>query len=94
MASLIAPLFFSLLLTATHALPSVRPRSVTTLSSSDVNAFTPYTQFARAAYCDPSITNDWSCGEACDATRGFVPFTSGGDGNSVQFCTPSRMIFR
>jgi len=61
-------------------------RAATALSVNQVNAFTPYTQFARAAYCDPSATSNWSCGEACQANGGFVPYTSGGDGDSVQFC--------
>lgn len=35
---------------------------VTTLSASALNALTPYTQFARAAYCDSSIVDGWQCG--------------------------------
>jgi len=65
--------------------PAVLRRGVTALSTDQVNAFTPYTQFARAAYCDPSATSNWSCGEACQANDGFVPYATGGDGDSTQF---------
>lgn len=61
-------------------------RSVTALSTDEVNGFTPYTQFARAAYCNPSATVNWSCGEACQANSDFVPYATGGDGDATQFC--------
>lgn len=64
----------------------LKSRSVSVLSTSSVNAFTPFAQFARAAYCNPASTASWSCGQACSANTGFVPSISGGDGNGVQFC--------
>lgn len=59
-------------------------RAVTQLTSAQVAAFAPYTEFARAAYCPSSGISDWSCGEACAAIPGFVPTLTGGDGNDVQ----------
>ncbi|EIM81619.1 alpha/beta-hydrolase [Stereum hirsutum FP-91666 SS1] len=63
----------------------ISSRSVTTLTSSQLSAFTPFTQFARAAYCDPSVITGWTCGEACTALPGFEPTLTGGDGDAVQF---------
>ncbi|EJU03750.1 hypothetical protein DACRYDRAFT_14773 [Dacryopinax primogenitus] len=37
----------------------------------------PYTQFARAAYCHG--TNTWSCEEACAANSDFRVYVTGGD---------------
>lgn len=80
-------LSFSLIPALVQAIPSpLSPRSVTTLSTSTVNAFTPFTQFARAAYCSPFLTADWTCGQACSANSDFEPFLTGGDGDAVQFC--------
>ncbi|KXN85359.1 Mono- and diacylglycerol lipase [Leucoagaricus sp. SymC.cos] len=59
-------------------------RGVTPLSSGDLAALAPYTQFARAAYCSTDSLKNWSCGEACDALSGFQPTLVGGDGNAVQ----------
>lgn len=36
--------------------------AITTLSSSQINAFAPFTNFAFAAYCNPSTTRTWTCG--------------------------------
>ena len=37
-------------------------RTVSVLSTTDISSFTPFTQFARAAYCPQSKVNNWSCG--------------------------------
>ena len=37
---------------------------VTTLSAATLAGLAPYTQFARAAYCDSSIVQGWKCGRA------------------------------
>jgi len=34
----------------------------TTLTTSQINEFTPFTHFASTAYCDPDTTVDWTCG--------------------------------
>ncbi|KAI0057779.1 alpha/beta-hydrolase [Artomyces pyxidatus] len=66
--------------------PLLSPRSgVTTLPSSQLAAFAPFTQFARAAYCAPSAISNWGCGDACNALPGFQPTLTGGDGNDVQY---------
>ncbi|KAH8104577.1 alpha/beta-hydrolase [Cristinia sonorae] len=57
---------------------------VTTLSSSQLASFAPFTQFARAAYCPSNEIASWNCGEACRANSGFQPTLTGGDGNDVQ----------
>lgn len=36
--------------------------AVTVLSSAQLSAFSPYTQFARAAYCPSSKLTNWNCG--------------------------------
>lgn len=42
--------------------PLTPRQSITTLSSTQVDDFTPYTFFASAAYCEPDTTINWSCG--------------------------------
>ncbi|KAI5123195.1 hypothetical protein M0805_003962 [Coniferiporia weirii] len=83
--------FFALalaLFSATSLLASPlnsKRQSITTLSSSQISAFTPYAFFASTAYCSPSTTINWSCGANCNANAGFLPTASGGDGTDVQF---------
>jgi hypothetical protein len=36
--------------------------SLTDLSSAESESFRPYTLYAAAAYCQPSLTSSWSCG--------------------------------
>lgn len=72
-------------MTVALAAPATK-RSVTALSSSQLASFAPFTQFARAAYCDSSKVKNWQCGQACDALPGFQPTLTGGDGNEVQLC--------
>ncbi|KAF8797570.1 lipase class 3 family protein [Phlegmacium glaucopus] len=69
-----------------HELAQLSMRqSITTLSSSQISSFKPFTFFAGAAYCNPSTTIDWSCGPNCAANSDFIPVASGGDGSFVQF---------
>ncbi|KAH9887337.1 alpha/beta-hydrolase [Cubamyces lactineus] len=75
----------SLLFFSAAASPTHHARDVTPLSSTDLAGLAPYTQFARAAYCDPSKIVNWSCGEACSANSGFQTALTGGDGNAVQY---------
>ena len=60
---------------------------VTAMTSAQVNALTPYTYYASAGYCNPSVTRTWTCGANCNANSGFRPIASGGDGSSTQFCS-------
>ncbi|KXN85765.1 Lipase [Leucoagaricus sp. SymC.cos] len=60
-------------------------QAITTLTSAQINTFTPFTHFASTAYCNPSTTSNWSCGANCNANPGFIPVATGGDGSSVQF---------
>jgi hypothetical protein len=59
---------------------------VTMVSSSDLDALSPFTHFAGATYCGVASIQNWTCGTHCDALTGFKPTVVGGDGNSVQFC--------
>ena len=61
--------------------------AVTAISNSQVDSYTPFTHYAAAGYCNPSVTKTWTCGANCDANPGFKPIASGGDGSSTQFCT-------
>ena len=46
-----------------HAAPLFAVRqSITTLSTSQISPFKPYSYFASAGYCTPSTTLTWSCG--------------------------------
>jgi hypothetical protein len=61
--------------------------AITVISSAQVNAFTPYTYYASAGYCNPSVTKTWACGANCEANPGFKSIASGGDGSSTQYCS-------
>ena len=74
-------------LSAVYAAPALEARqSITTLSTSQVTAFRPYTHYASTSYCLPSETIKWDCGANCEANPTFEPVASGGDGDAVQFC--------
>ena len=69
------------------AAPALQTRqSITTLSTSQIEVFKPFTFFASAGYCQPSATLAWNCGANCEANPTFEPVASGGDGDKVQFC--------
>ncbi|KZT24979.1 alpha/beta-hydrolase [Neolentinus lepideus HHB14362 ss-1] len=71
---------------AVDAAPNLKTRqSITTLSSSQISAYTPYSWYASAGYCAASTTQTWTCGSNCEANSGFQPVASGGDGDSTQY---------
>ncbi|KAK0466794.1 Alpha/Beta hydrolase protein [Desarmillaria tabescens] len=80
-------LFVSQLLGLSSKTPTfyVRAAAVTALTADQITAYKPYTFFAGAAYCQPSTTLHWDCGSLCAGNSDFIPITSGGDGNDVQF---------
>ncbi|GJJ11323.1 hypothetical protein Clacol_005555 [Clathrus columnatus] len=80
-------LFTFVCLSVAQASAVVLPRqgAVTDLTTSQIDAFTTFTFFASAAYCQPSTTINWSCGANCQANSGFEPVASGGDGDETQF---------
>ena len=41
---------------------NLETRAVKIVSATDISSFTPFTQFARAAYCQPSKIKNWNCG--------------------------------
>jgi hypothetical protein len=48
-----------------HTTPvKVKPQDITTLNSTQIAKFAPFTHFASAAYCHPSTTRTWNCGGA------------------------------
>ncbi|KAI0734043.1 Alpha/Beta hydrolase protein [Fomitopsis betulina] len=76
------------LLSLTRAAPSTclqGCQSITTLSASQISAFTPYTWYASTGYCAASKTLSWSCGRNCEANANFEPVASGGDGDGTQY---------
>lgn len=60
--------FFSIflsfsVLSLVSALPTqLYQRTATLVPASHITALSPYTQFARAAYCNPSVIKTWTCG--------------------------------
>ncbi|KAI9458384.1 lipase [Lactarius psammicola] len=68
-----------------YAIAIVKRQDITTLSQAQIEDFKPYSFYAAAAYCDPSKTLAWSCGENCAGNPTFQPSASGGDGSAVQF---------
>jgi len=64
---------------------NISHRHTTGLVDTQLIKFTPYIQFARAAYCNSNKIAEWKCGSACDALPGFIPTLTGGDGDSTQF---------
>ncbi|OJA11520.1 hypothetical protein AZE42_09430 [Rhizopogon vesiculosus] len=77
-----------------NASPSLNARqSITALTTSQIDAFTPYTYYASAGHCTNTQTLAWNCGTNCNANPGFKPVASGGNGDSVQYCTnPSEIL--
>ncbi|KDQ06116.1 hypothetical protein BOTBODRAFT_141283 [Botryobasidium botryosum FD-172 SS1] len=58
---------------------------IAVMSAAAVASFTPYAKFASAAYCPANKTRTWTCGSNCQATPGFIPHASGGDGDDEQY---------
>ncbi|KAF8625011.1 hypothetical protein AX15_005596, partial [Amanita polypyramis BW_CC] len=81
------PLVFAALVSVltVRAVPLEPRQTINPLSTTQINAFTPYTYFASTAYCQPSATILWNCGANCQANSDFIPVASGGDGASIQF---------
>lgn len=57
-----------------------RDTAVSSMTSAAISAYAPYTRFASAAYCSTAST--WTCAQ-CKNLPGFVPYATGGDGDSV-----------
>ncbi|KAG1747919.1 Alpha/Beta hydrolase protein [Suillus paluster] len=71
---------------AVNALPPLNSRqSITALTTSQIDHFTPYTHYASAGYCTNTQTLAWNCGTNCNANPNFKPVASGGNGDSVQY---------
>ncbi|KAF8704510.1 hypothetical protein AX14_013931 [Amanita brunnescens Koide BX004] len=86
-ATSLTSLIFPAVITAlsVRAAPLEPRQSITPLSTSQIDVFTPYTWFASTGYCEPSKTLSWTCGANCEANPDFIPVASGGNGDSVQY---------
>ncbi|KAI6112564.1 Alpha/Beta hydrolase protein [Pisolithus sp. B1] len=60
-------------------------QSITPLTTSQIDYFTPYTYYASTAFCDPAEVLAWHCGANCEANPNFHSVASGGDGDIVQY---------
>ncbi|KIN99618.1 hypothetical protein M404DRAFT_154868 [Pisolithus tinctorius Marx 270] len=67
--------------------------NVYVLSPSELASLAPYSQFARAAYCPPSVVDGWMCGEACEAVPDFLVSLTGGDGSDTQYYYVGYWLF-
>ncbi|GBE86690.1 Alpha/Beta hydrolase protein [Sparassis latifolia] len=73
---------------AVHAVPApgLKARqSITALSTTQIDTYTPYTWYSSTGYCNAASTLAWNCGTNCDANPSFKPVASGGDGDSTQY---------
>ncbi|KAG2364628.1 hypothetical protein BDR07DRAFT_1482246 [Suillus spraguei] len=83
MESIVAAL---LIASAVQASPPISARqSITALTTTQIDTFTPYTYYASAGYCTNTQTLAWDCGTNCEANSQFKPVASGGNGDSVQY---------
>ncbi|CAE6418297.1 unnamed protein product [Rhizoctonia solani] len=57
-----------------------RDTAVSVISAATISTYAPYASLASAAYC--STANTWTCAQ-CNNLPGFVPYATGGDGDSV-----------
>ncbi|ELU43389.1 lipase domain-containing protein [Rhizoctonia solani AG-1 IA] len=57
-----------------------RSTTVSIMSAGVISTYAPYASLASAAYC--STANTWTCAQ-CKNLPGFVPYATGGDGDSV-----------
>ncbi|KAF8757630.1 Alpha beta-hydrolase [Rhizoctonia solani] len=57
-----------------------RSTTVSIMSAAAISTYAPYASLASAAYC--STANTWTCAQ-CKNLPGFVPYATGGDGDSV-----------
>jgi len=53
--------------------------AVSTLSTSQTDAFIRPARFSQIAYCSAKAVLSWNCGPPCDALPGIEPITAGGD---------------
>ena len=60
---------------------------MTVLTSNQIDGFTPYIEFARAAYCDSSKIAGWKCGG-----KSFLLHLCGSVGLSRRAKTPAMLF--
>ncbi|KDN47053.1 hypothetical protein RSAG8_03830, partial [Rhizoctonia solani AG-8 WAC10335] len=57
-----------------------RGTSISVVPAATISTYIPYASFASAAYCSAAST--WTCAQ-CKNLPGFVPYSTGGDGDAV-----------
>lgn len=72
-------------LLATFARALTTRQTITGLTTSQIDSYTPYTYYASTGYCTAAQTLAWDCGADCEANPDFIPVASGGNGGSVQY---------
>ncbi|KAI5992302.1 Alpha/Beta hydrolase protein [Pisolithus orientalis] len=72
-------------LLATFARALTTRQTITGLTTSQIDSYTPYTYYASTGYCTAAQTLAWDCGADCEANPDFIPVASGGNGDSVQY---------
>lgn len=85
-----------------------RDTTVSVMASTTISTYAPYTRFASAAYCSTASTwtcgkfildmSGWFLAQIfflaqCKNLPGFVPYATGGDGDSVPKCMHSLQTY-
>ena len=70
----------------------IAARALTTLSATQISSYTPYTQLARAAYCEPTKITGWNCGGKWIPALGYPAWGNCiSDGGLVCVQRPARL---
>jgi len=86
MVSAFSVVFLACVLTAVRSTPThERRQSIAAISTTQIDSYTPYTNYASTGYCAASTTINWSCGANCEANPNFIPTASGGNGDGTQY---------
>ena len=64
---------FALVLSGLVHAAAIKRQAITSLTSTQIASYTPFTHFASTAYCNASTTINWSCGGAPLAARSTRP---------------------
>lgn len=81
-------------LAVVNAFPAATKRQgITTLNTTQIESFKPYTWYSAASHCNSSTTANWTCGLNCEANPLFEPVAAGGDGDTIQFCESNITLF-
>jgi len=62
----------------------VSRQSITTLTETQIDVFTPYTYYAAAAYCTSIQEQGWTCGLNCEQSNPDFAVTASGGGGPLE----------